>query len=788
MDSSNSRPDEGKSASFLSARRWEFVHTLLASLEEAVVACDADGVLVLFNPAAERLHGLPAQPLGAEQWSTYYDLFRADGTTRLPADEIPLRRALRGEVVRNVEMVIAPRAERRHRVLCNGSAIVGPDGEQLGAVVVMHDVTELLEAQVHSRETRAFLDSIVENIPNMIFVKEAEGLRFVLFNRAGEALLGASRDDLIGKNDYDFFPQNQADFFTSKDRAVLSGTTVLDIPEEQIATPSGERTLHTRKIPIRGEDGAARFLLGISEDITERHLASQNALQLQLEQAKVAEAQSTSARVAAILESITDGFFAVDREWRFTYLNREAELTLQQKREDVLGKRLWDLYPELADTVFGREYLAAMRERRSITFEAYYAPLQRQLEVRAFPSDDGLSVYFRDITERFQAERRNRLLSEASKELASSSDYEASLRRFSGIALPELGDFGFFDLVDKNGEGTSRVAREKVASAREREFDDVITETLRSKTPAILPRPNGNSVMCVPILFGDRCLGALTFVYAESGRTHSDADLAIGVELAERAAIAINNATLYRELNEAVRARDEFLSIASHELKTPLTTMKLQLQVRLRRLAAKDLTRFTPEGLARMLNDEHRQIQRLTHLIDDMLDISRIHGGKLSLVPESLELCALVQEVVTRLSENIADQGVEFRLDLDPPVVGEWDRFRIDQVITNLITNALKYGAREPIVVSVALSSGGALLQIRDEGIGIPLHDQSRIFQRFERAIGASSVSGLGLGLYICKHIVDAHGGSISVESTPGKGSLFSVWLPLHGVASSTDP
>jgi PAS domain S-box-containing protein len=806
----DSEPRKGGTESFLAGRRTEFIDTLLDQLEEAVVACNADGVLVLFNRAAENLHGMPAHPLPAERWGEYYDLYRADGVTPLPVEEVPLYRALRDEGVSNVEIVIAPRGQRRHRVLCNGRAIVGRSGEKIGAVVVMHDVTELLEAQASTRETQSFLDSIVENIPNMIFVKEAKDLRFVLFNKAGESLLGHSRKDLIGKNDYDFFPKDQADFFTSKDRAVLAGDGVLDIPEEELATPSGTRFLHTKKIPIRGDDGTPHYLLGISEDITEKRRAAQREKDLAHEQSKAAEARGASARIAAILESITDAFFAVDREWRFTYLNREAERTLLRTRGDLLGKSMWDEFPAARASAFERAYVTAMTEQRSITLEAYYPPLKRQLEVRAYPSEEGLSVYFRDITERFDAERRNRLLSAASKELSTSFDYERSMKRFAGIAVPDLGDCCFFDVIE-DGQ-VKRIAWEHADPAVQAEFDAIfeltptlsfeghpVADAIRTRKPVFLPDMSGEalrraatserhldfmrrfdarSVITIPVLYGEECLGALTFVFSTSGREHTAADIQTAVELAERAAIAINNAKLYRELNEAVRARDEFLSIASHELKTPLTTVMLQLQVRLRRLMANDLGRFTPDGLVRIFEADKRQIERVSRLIEDMLDISRINAGQLALRREEFDLGDLVEEIVDRLAENVAETGCELRVELARPIVGEWDRFRVDQVITNLITNALKYGDKKPILISARIANGGALVDVEDHGIGIGEEDQKRIFQRFERAIGASSVSGLGLGLYICKHIVEAHHGRIEVTSTKAKGSRFSVWLP----------
>ncbi|MBF5045276.1 HAMP domain-containing histidine kinase [Aggregicoccus sp. 17bor-14] len=240
-------------------------------------------------------------------------------------------------------------------------------------------------------------------------------------------------------------------------------------------------------------------------------------------------------------------------------------------------------------------------------------------------------------------------------------------------------------------------------------------------------------------------------------------------------------ALLLQQLREAVRSRDEFLSIASHELNTPLTSLRLQTQLAHRALAQEDGS-LDGARAVRWVEQAERSTTRLARLVGDMLDISRIATGKLALQLESFDLAELAHECVERLAPQA--QAQETRLVLGPctPVHGAWDRFRIEQVLANLVTNALRYGERSPVTVTVGAARGpggpSALLSVRDEGPGIAPADQERIFQRFERAVADRNNTGLGLGLYICREIVERHGGSIEVQSAPGAGTTFVVRLP----------
>ncbi|MFN7132574.1 MAG: PAS domain S-box protein [Myxococcales bacterium] len=234
------------------------------------------------------------------------------------------------------------------------------------------------------------------------------------------------------------------------------------------------------------------------------------------------------------------------------------------------------------------------------------------------------------------------------------------------------------------------------------------------------------------------------------------------------------------ELQNAIRSRDEFLSIASHELKTPLTSLKLQAQVRARSLERGELAAFTPERLKKSVEHDVRRIDRISRLVDDMLDIARITSGKLHLEREQTDLCALVREVVERFSLILEATATPMHLESCDAVVGEWDRFRLEQVVTNLLTNAVRYGAGRPLRVEIGRAGPYAYFSVRDQGIGIAPEAHERIFLRFERAVSANDVSGLGLGLYISRQIVEMHGGRILVESDVGKGATFRVELPLR--------
>lgn len=241
------------------------------------------------------------------------------------------------------------------------------------------------------------------------------------------------------------------------------------------------------------------------------------------------------------------------------------------------------------------------------------------------------------------------------------------------------------------------------------------------------------------------------------------------------------------ELRRALEVRDEFLSIASHELRTPLTALQLQLQAALRWVERAGAV--GEAGLGRKLQIARRQTERLATLVDGLLDVSRISLGRLALEPEPLDLAAVVRAVVERHTAQAQAAGCSLALEAGEAVAGQWDRSRMEQVVANLVTNAIKYGRSEaPIEVSVAAHDGAALLAVRDHGRGVAPRDRARIFAPYERADEAQAHKSLGLGLAIVREIASAHRGSVRLESPADGGSRFVVELPLVDAGPDDGP
>jgi signal transduction histidine kinase len=407
-----------------------------------------------------------------------------------------------------------------------------------------------------------------------------------------------------------------------------------------------------------------------------------------------------------------------------------------------------------------------------------------------------------------EGRRAAAFLAEASKILVSTLDYEDALAKVARLALPYLGDWCAVDELRPDGT-VRRLATVTHHPDRQPLVDQMVSWEPEPCGPDGIPRALGTghtvvalddpelpqlgacvphqqkllraagmrSFMAVPLTARGKTVGAITFVSATDPFRYGEPEVRIAEDLAQRAALAVDNARLYREAQEAIRIREEFLSIASHEMYTPITSLLLVVES-LRRNLEHGSTEASAQ-LKRSLAIAERQGRRLAMLVRSLLDVSRIQGGRLVLDLDGVELGALVREVTGHLAADLAHAGCELELELDAGIEGRWDRLRLEQVVTNLISNALKYGAGKPVTVAVRRSATHARLEVRDRGIGIPPEAQAKLFSPFERAVSFRQYGGLGLGLFICRRIVEAHGGTIGVRSAPGQGATFTVELPL---------
>ncbi|MFE8596105.1 sensor histidine kinase [Archangium violaceum] len=431
---------------------------------------------------------------------------------------------------------------------------------------------------------------------------------------------------------------------------------------------------------------------------------------------------------------------------------------------------------------------------------------------------DGVAIlegFITDITPFKRAEHRQAFLSSVSETLASSLDYEDTLAHVVQRAVPMLGEGCLLDMLEPDGSlrrlavahvdparaelawelsrhypqwredagGAGAVIRTGRTELLENVSDEWLIQYAKDARHLELLRETGvTSVLTVPLHARGRILGALTFFHCRAGRGYDREDRLLAEDLARRAALAVDNARLYREAQLAVQLRDEFLSVASHELKTPLTPLHLKLSALSRELPRCCDGDTRSESLQRHVTVAQRQVHKMSTLINSLLDISRLSRGKLKLEPENTDLGEVLGEVAAWFAPEAVRVGSELRVEGEAHVSGWWDRLRLEQVVTNLLSNAIRYGAGRPIHARVEVVGERARLVVRDEGIGIPPEAQERIFGKFERAVSERHSGGLGLGLYITRSIVEAMGGTIRVDSRPGQGSTFTVELPLFPI------
>ena len=277
-----------------SEKQRGFINALLETIEDGIVACDSEGVLTVFNHAARRMHGTPERPIAADLWAEHYNLYLPDGRTRMRKEEIPLFRALQGESVRNVEMVIAPEGGEARTVLASGGAVYGPGGEKLGAVVVIRDFTEQREAQEALRRESAHLHALMDNIPDAIYFKDTEG-RFTRVNSHAPYRGNKAPEEVVGKTDFDFFVEEHARAaYEDEQRVIRTGVPILDKEEKEVYTDGSTTWLSTTKVPVFDDAGRVTGIVGISRDITERKRAEESRIELAREQAARTEAENAN--------------------------------------------------------------------------------------------------------------------------------------------------------------------------------------------------------------------------------------------------------------------------------------------------------------------------------------------------------------------------------------------------------------------------------------------------------------------------------------------------------------
>jgi PAS domain S-box-containing protein len=737
-------------------------------------------------------------------------------------------------------------------------------------------------------------------------------------NQAELDLLGYTREEYIGHPIAEFHADE--DVICDILKRLQAGQKLVEYPARLRCKDGSIREVLIDS-SVLWRDGAFIHTRCFTRDVTERVRAE-------------ARAREEEKRNRTILESITDAFCAFDRDWRFTYVNRQAEVLLGRPREDLLGRNHWETFPDTVGTDLEGQYRRAMSENVPATFEFFYPAHDCWYELNAFPSVEGLSVYFRDVSMRKRAElatqeiarrfrefadampqiawtaepdgridylnrrwteftglsqtvgnegwgaimhpadagpagerwaasvasgkpfemelrlRDRRLetyrwhlirtiavydeagkvarwfgtstdiheqkrseesaryLAEASAALATIVDYESTLQKVANLAVPYFADWSAVDVVDGGSLRRLAVSHQDpemihlahelfryyppdlqaeggistvIRTARPEIVHDITDEMLvqAAKDPRHLRliRSLGlKSYICVPLIVSGATLGTLTFATAESRRRYTEADLHLATDLANRAAVAIENNQLYRALKEADRRKDEFLATLAHELRNPLAPVRNAVEL-LKQVGAD--TPVAREARSMM----ERQIAHMARLIDDLMDVSRITRAKLVLRREKVNMAAITGQVAEVCRKTYADRHHDIRVNAPAePLYVHGDAVRLDQVIGNLLNNACKYTDPGGVIEVRAAQEGEEMVVIvRDNGIGIAREMLPKVFDMFTQAHHSNERAGggLGIGLSLVKGLVELHGGSVTAHSDgEGRGSEFVVRLP----------
>jgi PAS domain S-box-containing protein len=535
---------------------------------------------------------------------------------------------------------------------------------------------------------------------------------------------------------------------------------------------------------------------------------------------------------AELLERMTDAFIALDRDWRIVYLNTAARTVGEPLGSDVIGRSHWEQWPSTVGTELERQYRHAMETQKPVHFEHHYIVPGRDYwhSIHAYPDANGLSIFFRDVTEQKRTDDLARLLANASARFVSTLDQRAMLRVVAEMALPLVGDWACVYLVDDTFHVTHvdtaavdtrelAILRQVVAQLPVAAVDRMLpwnramhrgrpvlleqiedgfylalgTPELRDFVAALAPR----SILCVPLMARDRTIGGITFGRSATSRPHDDQDVLAAQEVALPAGLALDTARLYEAQRQAThdaedarkRAEDanlsklDFLRAMSHEMRTPLNAIGGYVQL-LRMGARGDL----PSDVTRDLDRIERNYEHVTRLINDVLHFAKLDAGRVVFEPTRVSVAQMLDELEDFVAPQMRMQGRRLEIRPCSPNVFVWaDADKSRQILVNLVGNALKHTPDDATieVFCAGTSEADARVRIcvRDDGPGISADKQERIFEPFVQ-VGRSlnhPVEGLGLGLAIARDLARGMGGELSVESASGGPTTFTLELKQPG-------
>lgn len=758
----------------------------------AIYTCNEKGFITYYNSAASILWG--RSPEIGKELLTGTQLFFPNGLP-MPLESCPMAMTLKQGVAYDNQQLSIQRADGTFQTLRVFSRPVFDEQETL---VGCHN-TLLEPPKDNEQDTKsAILSAIVEHSDDAIISKDLNGI-IKSWNKGAERIFGYTEAEAIGKSILMLIPQSRHHEEDLIQDSIRNGKLVDHFETIRIDKNGFKIPISLTISPIKNNEGLIIGASKVARDISKKH-----------------EDAAKQAILAAIVESSEDAVISKQLDGTITSWNEGAKRIFGYSEEEVVGKPITLLIPPSRFDE-EQEIIESIKKGEKVdhfqTTRLHKNGYEINISVAVSPIKNihgeiiGASKVARDITEQVRSQELIKKYTEnletlnaIGKSIAEKMDVETILQRVTDATTKITGAaFGafFYNTLNEQGEsymlytlsGAPRSAFENFGMPRNTavfaptfsgngiiRLDDITKDPRYGHNAPHSGMPKGHlpvvSFLSVPVISNSgKVIGGLFFGHPEKGVFKEEHEGVIA-SVALQAAVAIDNSRLFEEVKSLSAKKDEFIALASHELKTPLTSIKGYLQLLYKRQHSEMEQRFLKKSLS--------QVGKLNMLIDDMLNMSRIEAGKLTFDIETFDFKELVVDVVDIFKYTDITHKIIKELPTEQIVV-KADRQRLEQVLINLIGNAIKYSPKkEKIKVSLQVEGNMVTFRVKDYGIGLTAEQQKQLFSRFYRAESMNSISGLGLGLYLAKQIIVRHGGDILVNSEFGKGSEFYFRLPLE--------